>query len=401
VFASLKKIYNKPNFYKLFLGLFIAQIINFIGFMLLPKLYAPQDFALFGTFTAFVFIIIEILNLKLDIALQIADNKNEHIFLLQLSILIGILLSIFLFLFLLVFFPKNYFALLPIVLLAYAINQPMLAYLNVQKNNNSINISRIIVVSITLIASVLATYFLNKKYGLIFGFLIGQMSASLYFVIFNYNTLSTKFEIEKLKNTFKKYIQFPTIGLVSSLVNTISKNSIVILIELLFGTIYCGYYTMSSRLLLAPASLYQTAMTQVFIQDAKDLSDIEMRKLVLQTFWFGLLLGVIPSLVLLFFAQNLFFYLFGETWEMAGKLTQYLILWYLASTIISPIAMVLDIKKYLEKELLWNSLLLFFRISLLFIGYYFFDFWAAMLLVMLVGVVMNFALLFYILRILR
>lgn len=399
MFLRFKEIFYHTNFYKLFFGLFLAQCINTIGFLILPKVYSPQAFATFGVFTSFVFILIEIINLKLDVALQVENNQEKQTQILYLSCIIGCVISIIVSIPFLFIYKENYWFIFPVILVLYALNQPMIAYLNVIKKVNYISISRILMVVATLFFSIVFIKVWQNNFGLIYAFAIGQAIATLYLLYKLRHLFFVKIDISNFKQLLQTYIQFPTFGVLSSMVNTISRNGIIPLVELLFGKIFCGYYTMSVRLLLAPASLYQTAMTQFFLQEANNITNEKLRIKVWQTFWIGIILGCIPVLIVAFFGESIFYYLFDSQWIEAGKLSQYLVFWYFASAVISPISMVLDIKHLLHKELIWNIILFVFRAFALFAGYYYNDFWTAILYLVLVGIVMNLALFFYILKI--
>ena len=70
----------------LFSGLFLVQVINLSFALLLPKIYSPQNFSLFGIFISTVLIFSEIINLRLDQALMIPKNEEESIFIYKKAI---------------------------------------------------------------------------------------------------------------------------------------------------------------------------------------------------------------------------------------------------------------------------------------------------------------------------
>lgn len=397
----LNKIVNRNSFYTLFSGLFVAQIINIVGFVVLPKLYTPKDFATFGLYTSFVFILIEIVNWKLDTALQVCDNDEDKNTLLLASFFLAMVMAVIISVPIIYFNPTMHWYFFPIILLFYGINQPIVAFLNSLKQSKKIAFSRIITVLFTLFFSITMVVYFKVENGLIYGFLIGQLATSIYLLLVSKNYFFLNYNHKKIKNTLYSYWKFPTYGVASSLTNTLSKNSIIPLIEIFFGTFFCGIYTMSTRLLMAPASLYQTAMTQSFLQESIGLSNTKLKELVWQTFWFGVLLGALPTVVLAFCSESIFMFIFNAEWQVAGKVTQYLVLWYFVSTIVSPISMVLDIKNLVNKELVWNILLLAFRLGVILIGYFYFDFWTTLLLIVCVGITMNVLLFYYILKILK
>ena len=108
----------------LFSGLLMVQIINFIFSLLLPKYVTPPDFALFGIFTAVVFILAEIVNAKLDVAVMLGtdDKEAERLVTAAHTFAAGfVLLLIFISLFL-VFYVDKIYVLLPFAVAAYGIH---------------------------------------------------------------------------------------------------------------------------------------------------------------------------------------------------------------------------------------------------------------------------------------
>ncbi|MBK6275794.1 MAG: hypothetical protein IPF58_14375 [Saprospirales bacterium] len=82
------------NFTTLFVGLLLVQIINFLFSLVLPKYFSPIQFAQFGIFTSIVFILIELINAKLEVAVMLGKNNEEAKQIVIAAITAAILLSI-------------------------------------------------------------------------------------------------------------------------------------------------------------------------------------------------------------------------------------------------------------------------------------------------------------------
>jgi O-antigen/teichoic acid export membrane protein len=281
--------------------------------------------------------------------------------------------------------------LLPIVVLLYGIHQPILVYLNKIEYYKSINIFRIIqVITTSSITILLAIQNINNA--LIIGFTIGLAISTLYSMYF----YTPKFSIANLKNRLKQYDQFPKYGTWSSLLNSISRNSIPVLIAHFFTERIVGIYTYSTRLLNAPTGIYSSALSQVYYKSASEQNEITLRKTTHKIVYFTFIISIIPSVILLFFGKEIFSFLFSNEWIESGKVTQYLILWYFLGVITSPISTILDIKNKLKFEFKYNLTLAITRISAIVIGGLLNDFYLALTLFVAIGMVMNLYLLYYI-----
>lgn len=388
---------NNTSFLKkfsaLFIGLVFVQIINFLFSLILPKYFSPTAFAEFGIFTSIVFIFIEIINAKLDIAVMLGKTEEEVKEIVNASFTIAILFSSILLLLgiALYFLYSKVYILLPIIILLYGIHQPILVYLNKIEKYNTITFFRIIQV---LVTSTITIYLGIQKtnHALIIGFAIGLAFATFYLLFY----LLPKINITQTKKVWKQYDQFPKYGTWSSLLNNISRNSIPILLAQFFSKQFVGFYSYSTRLLNAPTGMYTSALSQVYFkmaseQDKKTLKK-STRKIIFTTFS----ISIIPTIIFLFFGKEIFNLLFSGEWLEAGKITQYLILWYFLGVIVSPISSILDVKNKLKFEFNINFTLFASRLIAIIIGGLLHNFYLSIILFVTVGIVINLYLLYYI-----
>lgn len=381
------------NFSTLFVGLVFIQIFNFIFSLILPKYFSPEAFAEFGIFTSFVFIFIEVINAKLDIAVILPKSIIESKEIIDASFTVAIVfIAITSFVIVPIGIIRYKIALfLPLVLLLYGIHQPILVYLNKQGNYLSINIFRAIQVIVTAIFTILLAI-LNIPHALIIGFILGLLASTLY------STLHFRpaFNITLLKKYWKKYDQFPKYGTWSSLLNNISRNSVPIILVQFFSTSFVGFYSYTTRLLNAPTGMFTAALGQVYFKKASEEENLTLKNLTNKIMLYTFLTGILPTLFILIFGQELFFSLFSGAWIESGKIAQYLVLWYFLGVITSPLTGLLDIRNKLKFEFYFNAILFLFRIAALLIGAYFQQFYTSIFLYALVGIGMNLYLLYYI-----
>lgn len=381
------------NFTTLFVGLLLVQIINFLFSLVLPKYFSPIQFAQFGIFTSIVFILIELINAKLEVAVMLGKNSEEAKQIVIAAITAAILLSILTILISIpiIFFYGKIYILLPLIVLLYGLHQPILVYLNKIENYKAINIFRIIQVLVTCVATLLFV-FLKIKTALIIGFFIGLFMATIYSLQF----VSIKFDIEIFKQKIKQYDQFPKFGTWSSVLNNFSRNSIPLLLTQFFSQQLVGFYAYSTRLLNAPTGMYTTAISQIYYKMASETEHQHLKKETHKIILFSFFIGIIPTLIILFFGKDIFYLMFSGEWLASGKIAQYLILWYFSGIITGPISFLLDVKNKLKFEFGFNIAFFLLRITAICIGAFYHDFYLSILLFCAVGVFMNLYLLWYI-----
>ena len=393
-----------PSFYsgflKLFSGLAVVQILNFGFSLILPRYYSPVDYAFFGVFTAIIFILIEIVTLKLDVTIFLQKEDKEALEIVHAIFVICFCFTLIVLAFTVFasFFYDPKYILLSLSLLVYGMVLPLSAWFNRQKDYRRLNTYRIIQALMIPLLSLLFIIIFKWHFGLVLGFILGQMVGLLYllssFHHFNFDLI----RYSLVSKYLRKYQHFPKYGVLSSLIGSISRNSIVLFIKYFFGSINAGYYTMSTRILNAPAGMYQSAISQIFLQQASHLKNVELKIYIKKIVWFGFFLGIIPVVLLLFFGQEIFGLLFGTEWLMAGKISQYIVLWFFFMTLITPVGLLLDIKQKLRFEASWNSFLLILRMTAVFTGVLLNDLFLMLLILCGVGVSMSLFLLYYVLK---
>lgn len=395
---------NLPSFYsgfiKLFSGLAVVQILNLLFSLILPRYYSPADYAFFGIFTSIVFILLEIITLKLEMTVYFPKEDEQALEIVHSIFFICFCFAVIILVIILIisYFIDLMYLLLPLSLIVYGIVVPLNAWFNRKKDYRKLNTSRIVQAIAIPLLSLLFIVGFHWHFGLVLGFILGQLAGLLY-LFFSFKNFNFKLiRLSVTKKYLVKYKHFPKYGVISSLIGSISKNSIVIFVKYFFGDVNAGYYTLSTRILNASASVYQSSQAQVFLQQASHLDNASLRIYIKKIVWFGFLLGVIPVILLLIFGQQIFGFMFGPQWIMAGKMTQCLVLWFFSVAIISPVGLLLDIKQKLRFEAGWNTLLLILRISAILIFALLNDLYLMLVTLSAIGISMNVLLLYYVLK---
>jgi len=179
--------------------------------------------------------------------------------------------------------------------------------------------------------------------GLIVGTIAGQVTASGFLAVSFWKENKTNFKLINridIKSNAKRYQNFPKFSLVQSFLDSINVSCIVFLITTFFNSAVLGIYSFANGILQKPLSLLGSSITQVFYQKATETYNKGesvwpiTKKIILR-----LLIVAVPffSIVLLW-GPELFGFVFGEKWKIAGVYAQLLTPWLFVNFISSPIS---------------------------------------------------------------
>jgi O-antigen/teichoic acid export membrane protein len=112
----------------------------------------------------------------------------------------------------------------------------------------------------------------------------------------------------------------------------------ILMIAAMWGASSAGQFSLAWRVLILPASILGTAIGQVFFQRFSIAwPDSKLAwTLVVRTWKFLALVGILPLLIIIFFGQELFSLAFGSTWTESGKIASVLAPMMFASLLHSP-----------------------------------------------------------------
>lgn len=373
-----RKLFKQNSFYTslgiLMSGNAIAQGINFLFSILFARLFDLNDFGEFGIFTACIFVIGEVLNLKMDQALLLCKNESEIVstmnFANKISLFISFLGTIIFF----VFQMKNEGALLLSILMFLALLifgrlQMALSLHLWLKNFKLISVSRFLQVIFGSFITLFSFNFFPTLNPLIIGFILGNLIAFL-FLFFNFNENNISYSSIPLnfspKESFKSFLTF---GTFSSLLNVLNKNLPFFLFKKIYGLDTLGSFSFSNRIIQAPLGIISNSLGKVFFQKAAENENKEPQlnsNLMINTLFFSFIIGFLPMFLLFVFGSWIFVFLFGEKWEEAGRITMILAPLFFMSFISQPISMYLDVKKELKWEFFYNLSFLIVRFLLIY-----------------------------------
>ncbi|GAA3706771.1 lipopolysaccharide biosynthesis protein [Oceanisphaera sediminis] len=368
------------NVLTLMTGTAVAQAIPIAISPILTRIYSPEDFGVLGLFVAITAVFASIANGRYELAIMLPRKDSEAINLVVLGFAICTTISMILLLvvvfsnekikeslgnesigFWLYFVPLSVF-------LSGCFN--VLNYYNVRrKHYKDLRNAAIAKSFVTASVQLSVGFFKSGAAGLIGGQIFSQLVANTRLIKnIGKDDLSRSLCKRKVIVLAKRYRDFPKFTLWAGLANTLSQNINNVLISSYYGLSTLGHYSFTERMLGMPASLIGNAVGQVFFQQAS--KEYQQTGRAYNSFISATKKLVIISLpvyfVLYFFVEDLFHYVFGPDWRVAGTYAKIMIPFFMIKFVVSPLTVMNQINKKNKLGMLWQFGLLFLYVFVIY-----------------------------------
>ncbi len=374
------------NVLTLMTGTTIAEAIPVAISPVLTRIYTPKDFGVFVLFMAISTIFGSVANGRYELAVMLPEKDEDAINIAALGMFIVTSVSLVLFIIILFFhgFILDLLGNKDISLWLYFIPMAIffiglfnvLNYLNIRMNNYKV-IAKANIHNSLIRAFIQLSVGIMKSgaSGLISGVLISRFftNLKLFKGIIPDNNLISNIKIFKIKELGKRYINFPKFSVWAILLNTLSQNLLNILVSSFYTISTLGFYSLVNRVLGIPATLLGNSIGQVFFKQAtkeKQETGNAMKSfnaIVIRLFFIGL-----PIFLILFFIiEDMFVFVFGEKWRLAGKYAHIVIPLFFVRFISSPVAIIVSIFEKQQYSLLINIILILTSIGSVFLSWKF------------------------------
>lgn len=360
VFSKFKSSRFARNTATLTVGTAVAQFITIGAMPVISRLYSPADFGLLAVFLAVASIAATSSTLRYEkcILLPKEESESASLVLLSLALILafGTVFGTVAWL-----LPGNFRTLIgvsslevwfPIAILSgmgMAIVAVGTSWLNRQCAYVKMTQIRVTQTAMGTIFSIIL-----GVYGILQGLIIGQIVALLaaaIMAIASIPALSPYWKKSLLRNVAVKHNAAPKYLFPTALLDVITLHLPVFLIVAWFSTEKAGQFSMAWKIMALPIGLIGGAMGQVFLQRFSELwpDALSAQKLLFRTWKILALAGVLPSIVVMIFGEQLFIWVLGESWSEAGRMASVLAPMLLAILISSPTSgtfLVLGLQKY-------------------------------------------------------
>ena len=373
----IKKISNlfKSDFGKNILtlgsGTVIAQIVPFLFYPIIARIFTPVDMGFLATITAIFAPIAIVASGKYELGILVAKTKKDAAHLAVLALVLSFCISIFIYIVLQLFFLD---------LLSEKLHEPNLtkwlficpvAAFSVSiftiynewcvKNGYFKRLSTNKITNSTAI--VFGKLFLGVvkifSQGLVIGDLIGRVfsAGACIFKALQKDFHSFKdISFVRMKQLAKEFIEFPKFILPARLLQELGKQMPIFFIGFYFSSTEVGYFSMAILVLYSPVSMISSAIRDVFRQRANEYyqKSGSCRSFYLKNLKTLSIVAVLGSVVLIFCLPFIFSIFVGSQWDTAAYYAQILTIPTFLSFVSVPLFDVIIITNKLKYNFLWH-----------------------------------------------
>lgn len=332
-------------------GTMIAQLLSYIFIPIISRIYTPEQMAEMDLFVRFSAFGVAIATARYELAIPIVKSKVFAFRLFKFSLRLAFFVSAIFLTLAVIPIAWNgfqwdktiYFGLVPvsIFLLAFYVLGNNWSLRN--KLFQKMSYARMAVSFGGNISKVLLGL-LNFGYlGLIIGGIIGQL-ASCYWFFKDFSRNKKKYPVKAMerpsKLLAKQQIDFPKVNLPHVLMETGKDILVAIIILDFFGKADFGLYGQSYRVLRMPLVFAGAALGQVFFQKCAEMVNQgkSIFPLLLKAVRTLFLLSIVPFSIIFFFGEELFSFILGENWRLAGRYSEIMTFWLALNFIVSPLS---------------------------------------------------------------
>lgn len=342
------------------LGTVVAQGVAIASMPVLSRLYTPADFGLLAVFLAVSSIVATAITLRYETAILLPKDEHESKTLVLLSAVLAVLIGIL------------------IGLIAWLLPEAVKSAMGISVLNEWLVLAVLCGTTTALATTGSNWYNRHRAYikmttlritqsgigaligialglwGFSAGLMLAQIFASLtvaIIVIFSLRSLRENWRNNDFCTIASKHKAAPKYLLPTALLDVVTLQLPVLLITAWFSSEVAGQFSMAWKMLAIPAALVGGALGQVFLQRfAQIWPNAQLaRQLLFRTWKILAIVGVLPTILVMMFGEQLFTWVLGSTWASAGEIAVVIAPMLFAMLVSSPtsgIFMVLGLQKY-------------------------------------------------------
>lgn len=381
----LPKSESARNILTLMMGTSVAQALPVAISPILTRLYTPEDFGVLAIFVSITAIFGVIANGRYELAVMLPERDEDALSIVILGVLIALFLSLFL-LVLVILFNEDLARILgnkeigvwlhfvPITVFFMGFFNALSYYSNRKRDYKSI--ARATVEKSFFLSGVqlLLGFVKVGAGGLILGQVVSSVFSNARLVKSIYKEAdSARVSKDAIFDVAKRYKNFPLYSMWAALASSLSVNLINILVSHFFSLLVLGYYSFCQRVLGMPMSLVGTSISRVFYQKAaQERRDFGHAKKSFDGALKKLFLVGAPFFAVLFFVvEDVFGFVFGANWVVAGYYAKIMMPLFFFRFVGAAVSVTNSVFEKQRVSLLWQIGLLVISLILLFFSDYF------------------------------
>ena len=353
-------------------GSVVAQSIPLLASVVLAHIYSAEAYGDWGIFLSLSTLLAVVATGQYELAIVRPESERDAEMVVRLCFLLECVfffLSSFVVLAgeafripFIVQIPGKYY--LPFFVLALGMLQIYTHYANRKERYKVIAVSGIVRNAAQALSRI-TLGLLHSASGLIAGAFVGVLAAVVYCEsrMPLFRLLGSGYDKQALKRVACRYRHFPLYQMPGSFLNAASTSLLVLLLALYFEKEYIGYFSMTISLLYFPVQLAGAAMSKVFYKKvASSSSDEEGRRLLMQLLGITSVAGLLMTLLLVGFGEELFTFILGDRWLHSARYAILLAPCIWIMLCFSPLSVIFDAKDSQRTELSLNLLMFVGRV---------------------------------------
>lgn len=399
-------------------GNLIAQGVAFLAYLILCRLFSPEDFGLYNIFYSYIEVLIILSTCKYELSIVVAGSDEEAAALTRLSLRLNAAVSLLLLAVTLLLcwlhphwinLPAWMLMLVPL-LVYYCGTTRVYTFLCNRYKKYRIIASSEVATSVSGVAAKVGFGLLSPMVGLLhawglpLGTIAGKVVGNIYYRV-RTRKLAPRFAASKpTAQLARKHRNFPLFVAPKEFLSSLSANLPFLWLGSYFDNAVIGLFALAVTFTMRPVNILNNAFEKVFY--ASSAEKVHNGQLIgpdIRRFLLTLNAAAIPVVVLGFFvAEPLFTFLMGSKWVGTGYYIRCLLPWLLVLLSANSLVFVSNIFSTQRYDFLFQLVLFGLRIAALGIGISHHDFRLAVLLFAAASTAVSlFQLLWYLLQVRR
>jgi O-antigen/teichoic acid export membrane protein len=379
---SILTTFNK-NVLVIFTGTTLAQAIPIAISPILTRLYTPDEFGVFTLFFSITNLLGIVATARYELAIVLPHNDQDADSLEKLCFAIAIAFGLVLLIVVLVLQDlivnwlgnpgiRLWLFFVPLSVLLTGIFQAKTYRFNRDKKFRQISILKITQTTTASFVNIIMAFFNSLKGGLIIGYLMGQVMA---ISSSRRKKVTLNIKWKEMRDVAKTYKNFALYNAPAALLNTAAATVPVFYLSRILSKKDIGFYGLVERSIGAPISLVSYSISQVLLQDIsmRYKQELPIRGRLLGLLRNLTLIGIPPFTLLFLFAEDIFAFVFGNQWAVAGKYASILSVAFFMRFVVSPLSVVLISTNNLRTLIFWQTLYFITSSGIVICGFYFWN----------------------------
>ncbi|MCX6243667.1 MAG: lipopolysaccharide biosynthesis protein [Bacteroidetes bacterium] len=377
---ALRQIDFFRDTFKLLAGTVIAQALPLLLQPVLSRIFTTSDYAIYGVYFSIISWFDVISTGRYELAVTLPEKDEDAINLVGGGILISIVL--FMLMMLTAFFfhdpisallhnpgLSTFLYLMPFTMLIMALGKMLNIWLIRKEAFKQASYNKVTQKAGEVSAD-LGFGLIKFSNGLILGDLFGRicMGFMAYFQSVRSGFSLKVINIARMKSIMSRHRQLPLFNSIPALMNTSATLFPVLLISSKYAQDVSGSFNFTRLVLMVPMSFLAYSISQVLFQRVTKNRNAQapIRHIIIILIRNLGLLALILFVIIFAGGPQLFSFIFGKNWHMAGEFARIMVFSFSLQFLVSPLSITLAAMEKIRLYSLWQ-VLYFFAIGSLFL----------------------------------